>query len=105
MGDHQVGCGGNGDRIHRHYSIRDALFSAAHSLTFLASIGRYLAIAIYSLTFLASTGRYLALVSTISDLSISSSSYDLSKKALEDVQFSKVKEEWIKRLKMSTSQK
>ena len=29
--DHQVGCGGNGDRIHRHDSIRDALFSAAQS--------------------------------------------------------------------------
>ena len=28
MGDHQVGCGGNGDRIHRH---RDAVFSAAQS--------------------------------------------------------------------------
>ena len=28
-GDHQVGCGGNGDRIHRHDSIRDAIFSAA----------------------------------------------------------------------------
>ena len=31
FGDHQVGCGGNGDRIHRHNSIRDALFSAAQS--------------------------------------------------------------------------
>ena len=31
FGDHQVGCGGNGDRIHRHDSIRDALFSAAQS--------------------------------------------------------------------------
>ena len=31
MGDHQVGCGGNGDRIHRHDSIRDAVFSAAQS--------------------------------------------------------------------------
>lgn len=30
-GDHQVGRGGNVDRIHRHGSIRDALFSAAHS--------------------------------------------------------------------------
>ncbi len=30
-GDHQVGCGGNGDRIHRHDSIRDAIFSAAQS--------------------------------------------------------------------------
>ena len=30
-GDHQVGCGGNGDRIHRHDSLRDALFSAAQS--------------------------------------------------------------------------
>ena len=29
FGDHQVGCGGNGDRIHRHDSIRDAHFSAA----------------------------------------------------------------------------
>ena len=31
FGDHQVGCGGNGDRIHRHDSIRDALFSAAQT--------------------------------------------------------------------------
>ena len=31
MGDHQVGCGGNGDRIHRHDSIRDAVYSAAQS--------------------------------------------------------------------------
>ena len=31
-GDHQVGCGGNGDRIFRHDSIRDALFSAAQSV-------------------------------------------------------------------------
>ena len=31
FGDHQVGCWGNGDRIHRHDSIRDALFSAAQS--------------------------------------------------------------------------
>ena len=31
MGDHQVGCGGNRDRIHRHDSIRDAVFSAAQS--------------------------------------------------------------------------
>ena len=30
-GDHQVGCGGNPDRIHRHNSVRDALFSAAQS--------------------------------------------------------------------------
>ena len=30
-GDHQVGCGGNGDRIHRHDSIRDAVLSAAQS--------------------------------------------------------------------------
>ena len=29
--DHKVGCGGNGDRIHRHDSIRDALFSAAQT--------------------------------------------------------------------------
>ena len=28
-GDHQVGCGGNGDRIHWHNSLRDALYSAA----------------------------------------------------------------------------
>ena len=27
----QVGCGGNGDRIHRHDSVRDALFSAAQT--------------------------------------------------------------------------
>ena len=31
FGDHQVGCGGNGDRIHRHNSIRDVLFAAAQS--------------------------------------------------------------------------
>ena len=30
-GDHQVGCGGNGDRITRHNAIRDVLFSAALS--------------------------------------------------------------------------
>ena len=29
FGDHQVGCGGNGDRIARHNVIRDVLFSAA----------------------------------------------------------------------------
>ena len=31
FGDHQVGCGGNGDRIHRHDALRDTLFSAAQS--------------------------------------------------------------------------
>ena len=31
FGDHHVGCGGNGDRIHRHDSIRDVLFTAAQS--------------------------------------------------------------------------
>ena len=31
MGDHHVGCGGNGDRIHRHDSLRDTLFAAAQS--------------------------------------------------------------------------
>ena len=31
LGDHEVGCGGNGDRIHRHDALRDALFSAAQS--------------------------------------------------------------------------
>ena len=31
MGDHQVGCGGNGDRISRHNAIRDVLFTAAQS--------------------------------------------------------------------------
>ena len=30
-GDHQVGCGGNGDRIARHNAIRDVLFHAARS--------------------------------------------------------------------------
>lgn len=30
-GDHQVGCGGNGDRIARHNSIRDIIFCAAQS--------------------------------------------------------------------------
>ena len=33
FGDHHVGCGGNGDRIHRHNSIRDAIFSAAQTAT------------------------------------------------------------------------
>ena len=31
LGDHQVGCGGNGDRIFLHDSLQDALFSAAQS--------------------------------------------------------------------------
>ena len=31
FGDHQVDCGGNGDRINQHVSIRDAVFSAAQS--------------------------------------------------------------------------
>ena len=31
FGDHQVRCGDNGDRIHRHDAIRDALFSAAQA--------------------------------------------------------------------------
>ena len=31
FGDHHVGCGGNNDRISRHDSIRDAVFSAAQS--------------------------------------------------------------------------
>ena len=31
FGDHQVGCGGNGDRIRRHDSLRDAFYSAAQS--------------------------------------------------------------------------
>ena len=31
FGDHQVGCGGNGDRIARHNAIRDVLFVAAQS--------------------------------------------------------------------------
>ena len=31
LGDHQVGCGGNSDRISRHNALRDALFSAAQS--------------------------------------------------------------------------
>ena len=31
FGDHQVGCGGNGDRILRHNAIRDALFTVAQS--------------------------------------------------------------------------
>ena len=30
-GDHQIECGGNKDRIYRHDSIRDALFSSAQS--------------------------------------------------------------------------
>ena len=31
MGDHQIGCGGNGDRIARHNNFRDVLFNAAQS--------------------------------------------------------------------------
>ena len=31
LGDHQVGCWGNGDRIYRHDSLRDTLFTAAQS--------------------------------------------------------------------------
>ena len=31
FGDHQVGCGGNCDRILRHNSLRDAVFSAAQT--------------------------------------------------------------------------
>ena len=31
FGDHQVRCGENGDQIHQHDSLRDALFSAAQS--------------------------------------------------------------------------
>ena len=31
FGDHQVGCGGNCDRIHRHDSLHDAIFTAAQS--------------------------------------------------------------------------
>jgi hypothetical protein len=31
FGDHQVGCGGNGDRILRHNSICDSIFHAARS--------------------------------------------------------------------------
>ena len=32
-GDHMVSCGGNGDRIHRHNSLRDVMFSVAQSAT------------------------------------------------------------------------
>ena len=31
FGDHHVSCGGSGDRIHRHDSLRNALFTAAQS--------------------------------------------------------------------------
>ncbi len=31
FGDHQVGCGGNGNRISRHNAIKDIIFSAAQS--------------------------------------------------------------------------
>ena len=31
LGDHQVGCGGNGDRITRHNAVRDVLYSAAQA--------------------------------------------------------------------------
>ena len=30
-GDHQIGCGGNGDRIFRHNAVRDVLYTAAQS--------------------------------------------------------------------------
>ena len=33
FGDHHVGCGGNMDRIFRHNSLRDAVFSAAQTAT------------------------------------------------------------------------
>ncbi len=33
FGDHQVGCGGNGDRISRHNAIRDMVFNAAQFAT------------------------------------------------------------------------
>ena len=42
-GDHQVSCGGNGDQIHRHDSITDAVFSAAQSVA-LASLKEVLAL-------------------------------------------------------------
>ena len=31
FGDHQVGCGGNPDRMYRHNSVRDVVYSAAQS--------------------------------------------------------------------------
>ena len=31
FGDHHVGCGGNADRIFRHNSIRDVVFSATQT--------------------------------------------------------------------------
>ena len=31
-GDHQVGCGGNGDQISHYNAIRDVIFSAAQSV-------------------------------------------------------------------------
>ena len=31
FGDHQVGCGGNGDRISRHNAVRDVIFAVAQS--------------------------------------------------------------------------
>ena len=34
FGEHQVGCGGNADRIMRHNAIRDALFEVAQSAAF-----------------------------------------------------------------------
>ena len=37
FGDHQVGCGGNGDRITHHNAIRDVVFSAAQSAALAAS--------------------------------------------------------------------
>ena len=33
-GDHQVGCGGNGDRIFRHNSLRDILFAVTQVCCF-----------------------------------------------------------------------
>ena len=37
FGDHQVGCGGNGDRISRHNNIRDVVFTGAQSAAFAPS--------------------------------------------------------------------
>ena len=39
FGDHQVGCGGNWDRISRHNAIRDVIFAAAQSAALAPSPG------------------------------------------------------------------
>ena len=51
-GDHQVGCGGNGDRISRHNTIQDVIFSAAQCAALASSLRTHLPgqLASFSLT-------------------------------------------------------